>query len=67
MPNKKTQPLPEIRQCTDPEHALYGAVAVATTLGSFKWAVMHPQYGGHWAGDDEVKNWPTAVPEAVSA
>ena len=46
--------LPEVRQCQDPEHWLYGASAVQ---GAGTWGVMHPQNGGHWADDDEVADW----------
>lgn len=47
-------PLPEVRQCQDPAHYLYGAVAVK---GDGKWGVMHPVNGGHWSQDDEVADW----------
>lgn len=51
-----TAPLPEVRQCQDPEHNLYGAVAVQS-LG--RWGVMDPAIGGHWATDAEVDGWKT--------
>jgi hypothetical protein len=46
---------PEVRQCQDPEYHLFGAVAVSA--GVNRWGVMHPLNGGHWADDEEVKNW----------
>ena len=49
-------PLPEVRQCQDPAHFLYGAVAVDG--GENRWGVMHPTNGGHWSADDEVADWP---------
>lgn len=49
--------LPEVRQCQDSEHFLYGAAAVQNSDAG-KWGVMHPVNGGHWATDDEVADWP---------
>lgn len=47
---------PTIKQCTDPESHMFGAVAVQA--GEGRWGVMHPQHGGHWAVDFEVADWP---------
>lgn len=49
--------LPEVKQCTNKESHLYGAVAVRA--GENRWGVMHPDTGGHWATDAEVADWPT--------
>lgn len=52
----KAQPsAPEVRQCTDPENAQFGSVAVSA--GQDRWGVMSPNNGGHWTVDDEVKDW----------
>lgn len=51
MPTKNP---PEVRQCQDPEHWQFGSVAVK---GQNNWGVMSPGNGGHWADDDEVKDW----------
>jgi len=48
--------LPEVRQCADSEHFLYGASAVAA--GENRWGVMHPVNGGHWSDDAGVEGWP---------
>lgn len=50
--------LPAVRQCTDESSHEYGAVAVQS--GDNRWGVMHPTNGGHWATDDEVKDWKAA-------
>lgn len=52
MADKK---IPEARQCQDQEHWQFGSVAVAA--GRNRWGVMSPDNGGHWADDDEVKDW----------
>jgi hypothetical protein len=49
--------LPEVRQCQDEENFMYGSAAVAA--GENRWGVMNPNNGGHWATDDEVKDWKT--------
>lgn len=49
--------LPEVKQCTDVESHLHGAVAVEA--GDNRWGVMHPTNGGHWATDAEVADWAT--------
>lgn len=46
---------PEVRQCQDTDHYLFGAAAVAA--GDDRWGVMHPGNGGHWANDAEVADW----------
>ncbi|WRQ08608.1 hypothetical protein JDBV13_01760 [Mycobacterium phage mckenna] len=38
---------------------MFGAVAVRA--GVNRWGVMHPQHGGHWAGDVEVNGWPAGA------
>lgn len=53
MPAKK---LPTVKQCTEPESHLFGAVAVKADTN--RWGVMHPANGGHWATDAEVADWP---------
>jgi hypothetical protein len=55
--------IPEVRQCTAPEHTLFGAVAVKSALPQFGWGVFHPANGGHWAGDDDVEDWPVLKAE----
>jgi hypothetical protein len=51
-----TNPVPpEVRQCHDSEHFLFGASAVFSS--SNRWGVMHPVNGGHWATDEEVADW----------
>jgi hypothetical protein len=47
-------PPPEVRQCQNAEHFLYGASAVQ---GDDTWGVMHPINGGHWATDEDVADW----------
>jgi hypothetical protein len=49
------QSLPEVRQCADPGHPQYGAVAVHA--GENRWGIMSPRNGGHWADDNEVNDW----------
>jgi hypothetical protein len=49
------QSLPEVRQCADPDHRQFGAVAV--NAGDNRWAVMNPRNGGHWADDSETADW----------
>lgn len=51
-----TPNLPQARQCADPKHALFGAVAVRAD--NDRWGVMHPANGGHWATDEDVDAWP---------
>lgn len=46
---------PAVKQCTDEESHLFGAVAVQQ--GPNRWGVMHPENGGHWAFDHEVQHW----------
>jgi hypothetical protein len=46
---------PEVRQCQDVEHWQFGSIAVAA--GDNRWGVMSPTNGGHWADNDEVKDW----------
>lgn len=46
---------PEVKQCTDIQSHLFGAVAVQA--GENRWGVMHPAHGGHWATDAEVADW----------
>lgn len=46
---------PEVRQCQIQDHWLFGAAAVKA--GANRWGVMHPDNGGHWSTDDEVKDW----------
>ena len=46
---------PKVRQCQDPEHWQFGSVAVQA--GENRWGAMNPQHGGHWATDEEVKDW----------
>lgn len=46
---------PEVRQCLDDHDPQYGAVAVEA--GDDRWGVMSPVNGGHWATDEEVKDW----------
>ena len=58
--------IPEVRQCHDNEHFLFGAVAVAgdgTMAG--KWGVMHPANGGHWSTDEEVADWLVLQPPGI--
>lgn len=31
--------------------------SVAVKAGKNRWGVMNPTNGGHWATDDEVKEW----------
>lgn len=50
-----TAAAPEARQCQDNEDAQFGSVAVKA--GKDRWGVMNPNNGGHWATDDEVKDW----------
>lgn len=52
MADKK---IPETRQCQDQADAQFGSVAVAA--GRKRWGVMSPSNGGHWADDNEVKEW----------
>lgn len=47
--------LPEVKQCTDTDSHLYGAVAVKAAEN--RWGVMHPTNGGHWATDEDVDGW----------
>lgn len=47
--------LPEVKQCTDTDSHLFGAVAVKA--GDNRWGVMHPSNGGHWATDVDVSDW----------
>lgn len=55
------RPIPEVRQCRNEDDDQFGAVAVAS--GNNRWGVMIPldmatgRGGGHWASDDEVKDW----------
>ena len=48
-------PPPEVRQCQDTDHYLYGAAAVYASEN--RWGVMHPANGGHWATDADVADW----------
>ncbi|WVX88192.1 hypothetical protein SEA_SIZEMORE_24 [Mycobacterium phage Sizemore] len=54
-----TMDIPEVRQCVDEASHMFGAVAVRA--GVNRWGVMHPQHGGHWAGDVEVNGWPAGA------
>ncbi len=47
--------LPTVKQCTDTESHMFGAVAVQAEKD--RWGVMHPANGGHWATDAEVADW----------
>lgn len=47
---------PEVRQCIDPEHPLFGAVAVRTSRPG-PWGVMTVDNGGHHADEHEVEDW----------
>lgn len=49
---------PEVRQNQDPNHHLFGAVAVpgAGPVAGM-WGVMDPEQGGHWATAEEVADW----------
>lgn len=55
---------PEVRRCLNEDDPQYGAVAVKG--GDNRWGVMNPVNGGHWATDEEVKDW-EPVPEAQRA
>ncbi|MDH6199174.1 hypothetical protein M2272_005842 [Mycobacterium frederiksbergense] len=46
---------PTVKQCTDRESHMFGAVAVQAA--DDRWGVMHPANGGHWATDNEVADW----------
>lgn len=46
---------PVVKQCTDPESFLFGAVAVQAAAD--RWGVMHPANGGHWATAADVADW----------
>lgn len=54
----KAKALPEVRQCQDEEDSLFGCAAVKGRGNQTgQWGVMNPATGGHWATDDEVKEW----------
>lgn len=55
MAKAKAAALPEVRQCVDETSAQFGSVAV--NAGNNRWGVMNPTNGGHWAEDDQVKDW----------
>lgn len=51
-------PLPEVRQQNDPERDQYGSTATkGSGITEGRWGVMNSTNGGHWATDDEVKDW----------
>lgn len=54
-------PLPEVRQCQDTTHFLYGATAVVNTTAD-RWGVMAPNQGGHWALPEDVATWAVIQP-----
>lgn len=43
--------------------------AVAVQAGDNRWGVMNPANGGHWATDDEIKDWTdlSAAPKKAAA
>jgi hypothetical protein len=50
--------LPEVRQNQNPDHHLFGAVAVpGSGPVAGMWGVMDPEQGGHWAAAEEVADW----------
>lgn len=52
---------PEVRQCVDPAHPLFGASALRTTRPENGWGIMTSNNGGHHAEPGEVddieNNW----------
>jgi hypothetical protein len=57
-------PVPEVRQCQDPEDSNYGCAAVKSAVPFGAWMVANPgvvninSAGGHWEVDDKVvENW----------
>lgn len=57
------KPLPEVRQCVDPDDSMFGAVAVKSAIPGYDWGVMTTNNGGHNAstGSTEAKAveaWP---------
>jgi hypothetical protein len=55
---------PEIRQCLDPDHELFGASALRTTMPD-GWGVMTVANGGHHSTDEDVKDWVVIQPPAT--
>lgn len=53
-------PLPEVRQCTDPDSVWYGSSALRSADNT-RWLVGHPVQGGMWADDAFVEGWTPAV------
>lgn len=51
--------LPTVKQCTDTESHMFGAVAVQVAENG--WAVIDPASHGHWVTDAEVADWPELV------
>ena len=47
--------IPEVRQCTNPESHLFGAVAVKQSDN--RWAYAHNELGGGWATLIDVQGW----------
>lgn len=74
MATKKTEsvsnPVPEVRQCQDPENPSFGSVAVKSAVPFGNWLVANPgavsinSAGGHWeTGDEAVASWTPLGPE----
>lgn len=47
--------LPQVKQCNTIGDWQLGATA--TAAGPNRWLVANPTNGGHWATDDDVKDW----------
>jgi hypothetical protein len=47
--------LPKIKQCNVIGDWQFGCTA--TAAGPNRWLVANPVNGGHWATDDDVKDW----------
>jgi hypothetical protein len=58
--------VPEIRQCMDPDHFLFGASALRTTNPD-GWGVMTVANGGHHSTDEDVKDWVVIQPPGTKA
>lgn len=68
-----TPPLPQVRQCNDPNDMEYGSVAVAAAFGDYAWFVGRPGFGGRAGGywvpadstqDKAIQTWaPGTFPE----
>lgn len=68
QPEPAPEPAPKVLQCADTESSLYGAVAVRlpVPIGGNDWGVMTLTNGGHYAIDDQVKEWVPMKPEEVT-